>query len=104
MGETGPCGPCTEIHYDRLGDRDAAKLVNADDPTLIEIWNNVFIQVGSTSSSTIILLVHVNVDVVIRGGGGGEGKNRWDYHHFQIILSTCRWNISGISGMSISCI
>lgn len=44
MGETGPCGPCSEIHYNFGDVASGAKLVNAGDPQVIELWNLVFIQ------------------------------------------------------------
>ncbi|MBX7154503.1 MAG: alanine--tRNA ligase, partial [Bacteriodetes bacterium] len=44
MGDTGPCGPCTEIHYDRTVDKSGRDLVNSGNQDCIEVWNNVFIQ------------------------------------------------------------
>ena len=63
MGETGPCGPCTEIHMDLTPEGDSAGLlVNADSPWCIELWNLVFIQFNAEANGTFIPLPAQHVD------------------------------------------
>ncbi|MCS6987958.1 MAG: alanine--tRNA ligase [Chloroherpetonaceae bacterium] len=62
MGETGPCGPCTEIHIDLTPDKSGARLVNAGTPQVIEIWNLVFIQYNRNAQGELELLPAKHVD------------------------------------------
>jgi alanyl-tRNA synthetase len=65
MGDTGPCGPCSEIHFNLLPSDDEAagrELVNSSSPRCIEIWNHVFIQFNANADGTFAPLAAKHVD------------------------------------------
>ncbi|MEZ4927397.1 MAG: alanine--tRNA ligase [Saprospiraceae bacterium] len=91
MGETGPCGPCSEIHVDLRSDEERAKvdgrdLVNADDPNVIEVWNNVFMQFNRKADGSLEELPAKSVDTgmgferlcrAVQGSSSNYGTDLW---------------------------
>lgn len=97
MGDTGPCGPCSEIHIDLRGDDERVKingrdLVNKDNPQVIEIWNNVFMQYNRKADGSLEPLPNKVIDtgmgferlcVAVQGK-----KSNYDTDVFQPLLKS----------------
>ena len=105
MGESGPCGPCTEIHIDLRDEAEVAKtsgkaMVNQDHPQVIEIWNNVFIQYNRKADGSLEKLKNTHVDTGMgleRLAMAMQGKqSNYDTDLFQALIGT----VSKISGVA----
>ncbi|HKR04417.1 MAG TPA: alanine--tRNA ligase [Bacteroidia bacterium] len=113
MGDTGPCGPCSEIHVDLRDDderkkTDGKNLVNANNPLVIEIWNNVFMEFNRKADGSLEQLPAKHVDT----GMGFERlcmvlqnkKSNYDTDVFQpliqFISEHCKIKYSGTSPLS----
>jgi alanyl-tRNA synthetase len=103
MGDSGPCGPCSEVHVDLRTDKerkekDGRELVNTGNPRVIEIWNLVFIQYNRKVSGELVLLPRKHVDT----GMGFERlcmvlqhkTSNYDTDIFQPVIQ----EISGLTG------
>jgi alanyl-tRNA synthetase len=104
MGDTGPCGPCTEIHVDLRSDADrnaidGKTLVNEDHPQVIEIWNNVFMQFNRKADGSLEPLPATHVDTGMgleRLAMALQGKqSNYDTDLFQTLIN----HLEGVSGI-----
>ena len=105
MGDSGPCGPCTEIHIDLRNTNERAKidgktLVNMDHPQVIEIWNLVFVQYNRKADKSLVNLPETHVDTGMgleRLAMALQGKqSNYDIDLFQDIIQ----KLESISGLT----
>ncbi|HTV48669.1 MAG TPA: alanine--tRNA ligase [Phycisphaerae bacterium] len=104
MGETGPCGPCTEIFIDRTPDLSGGGLINGADPRVMEIWNLVFIQYNRNADRKLTPLSAKHVDTgmglericqVIQGKNDNYATDLWT-PLFTVIGEMCAQQYTGL--------
>lgn len=108
MGETGPCGPCSEIHIDLTPDKSGKNLVNKDSPLVIELWNLVFIQYNAEEDGSYRELPAKHVDTgmglervaaVIECTEGGKNFDREVSNYDSEIFQPLIRKLAELSGM-----